>query len=445
MSAGIGPRAAGTILLRFDRRPPRGRPPSKGSMQQILPLRGTIQHYEWGSRTALAELLGRPVPSTLPEAELWLGAHARGPAEVRVDGRWERLDALIERAGEALLGPAAEPFGRRLPFLLKVLAVERSLSLQAHPDADQARAGFDREATRSGNGAPRLYADPYAKPELVCALTPFRALCGLRPISEVRARLAELGVAALLPAAAEDDDDGVDASLVLRSWLGAGAATRARALDAAVAAARAAAARDPACACLLALADEHPGDPGVLAPVFLHLVELAPGEALFLPPGELHCYLGGTAVELMASSDNVLRGGLTRKPVDVDELLRIVSSASRRPEVLRAELRGTGLAVWRTPAREFELSLLTPRPGAPVAITERAGIEVLWCAEGALEVASSAGEVLPLGRGESCVVPAAVGAYRVAGAGRVFRAGLPAPTASRAGAATRRAGRACAS
>src|SRR5690606_6587826 len=176
------------------------------------------------------------------EAELWLGAHPRAPAEVRVAGRWERLDRLVERAADAVLGAQCRArFGARLPFLLKLLAVERPLSLQVHPDATRARAGFDREHA-AGAGAPGLYADPHGKPELVCALTPFSALCGFQPLDRVRAHFAALGAEHLLP-------PGDDAPRVLggflRAWLERPAAQRERELGRLLEAAATAAAEPP--------------------------------------------------------------------------------------------------------------------------------------------------------------------------------------------------------
>ncbi len=389
-------------------------------MQQILPLRGVIQHYDWGSRTALAELLGRSAPSERPEAELWLGAHRNGPAQVRIEGRWERLDTLIERDAEALLGArATAAFGRRLPFLLKILAVERPLSLQVHPDTLQARAGLEREQAVPNDA--RLYADPHGKPELICALTPFLAFCGLRSLEAVRRELDRVGLGAWLPACA---DESTAFRGFLGGWLGASRGAREEALQRAVAAARRTAAVDPVHASLVALSAAHPGDPGVLAPLFLHRIVLAPGEALFLPPGEIHCYLAGVAVELMASSDNVLRGGLTTKRVDVDELLRIARLASGQPPILRAEV-WNGEGVWRTPASEFELSLLAPGAGRPLPVETRTSLEILWCQEGSLRIAPLAGGGLTLERGRSCLVPVAAGPYRLIGEGRAFRAALP--------------------
>lgn len=409
-------------------------------MQQILALRGAIQHYDWGSRTVLAELLGRPVPSPRPEAELWLGAHPHGQAEARVEGRWEPLGALIERAAEAVLGPSVHSLhGPRLPFLLKVLAVEQPLSLQAHPNAVQARAGF----RRSRAAGDRTYPDPYPKPELLCALSPFRALCGFLPLPEVRERFAALGLPKLVPAG---DDEPAVLRRFLGAWLGSpDDAHREAILGRALAAASRRASEDGAYALVGKLAEIHPDDPGVLAPLFLREIELAPGEALFLAPGALHAYLGGVGVELMGSSDNVLRAGLTRKPVHVTELLRVLRFASGSPPLVRPRPRSAGERVWSTPAGEFELSELSPREGLAVAVGERAGVEILCCVEGACRVQPQQGGGVELGRGESCLVPAVVGAYRVTGAARLFRAGLPLAEAPQEKRPARRRGAPCGS
>jgi mannose-6-phosphate isomerase len=327
--------------------------------------------------------------------------------------------------------------GQRLPFLLKVLAVERPLSLQAHPDREQAQSGFARQPAGAG-----LYADPFSKPELVCALTRFTALCGFLPVAEIRARFAAVGLDDFAPAGR---DEAEALARFLGGWLERPTSERLQALRRALDEAAVRAERERAFAHVRALAALHPDDPAVLAPLFLHEVELAPGEALYLEPGVPHAYLGGVGLELMASSDNVLRGGLTTKPVHVGELLRVLRFTSGAPQVLRSEPRGAGEGVFRTCAEEFELSELRPATGAPVVVASRASVEILWCAEGALRVERAGGGGLDLARGESCLVPAKAGPYRVCGAGRAFRAGLPLARAAQGGAATRRRGDACGS
>ncbi len=255
---------------------------SRRNLAPVQPIRGVVQHYEWGDRTRIPALLG-VAPDGRPWAELWLGTHPNGPATLP-DGR-----PLID-----VTGP--------LPYLLKVLSADRPLSLQAHPSATQARAGY--EAGR--------YPDPSAKPELLCALTPFSAFCGVRPVAATLDLLDELGIDGL---ATSVRDDGVGPTL---NALYHGRLHVGPIIDAA------SHGTSPEAAWVRRLADRYPGDPSVAATLLLNLVRLAPGQAISLGPGNLHAYLDGAGIELMGASDNVVRGGLTTKPVDVDDLLRVV-------------------------------------------------------------------------------------------------------------------------
>jgi mannose-6-phosphate isomerase len=395
-------------------------------MWRVALLENPIRDYAWGSRTAIARLRGEPVPSPGPQAELWMGAHPAAPSYLRVGGRRVSLAELVAGAPEAILGPRlVARFGPRLPFLAKLLAAAEPLSIQAHPDARQAREGFARE---NALGLPldsekRGYRDPHHKPELLCALDPFEALCGFRPPAEI-GRLAEglaasalrafIGAALARPAPLEELFAGL---LRLEP-------ARRHALVAEAAAA-AAGADDPALRWIARLAALYPGDPGALAPLLLHHLRLAPGEAIFLRPGELHTYLGGFAVEVMASSDNVLRGGLTSKHVDVEELLHILRFEPASAQVLRPERDRTGAAVYRTPAAEFELCVLRVAPGRGFATGEERGVELLLCTGGAATVADARGGSAGLRPGSSCLVPAAAGAYTVEGDGELYRVAVP--------------------
>jgi len=291
-------------------------------MDRIRLLRNPIREYAWGSRTALAELLGQPSPSAQPQAELWMGAHPVAASDVRCDSHWVPLGDWIRRDPEAVLGPeVARRFAGELPFLLKVLAAAQPLSLQAHPDAARARAGFEREnAAGIALDAPqRCYRDPSPKPELVCALTPFAALCGFRPIDDIVAQVDGLRARHLagLMEPLRRDRSRENLRGFYRGLMELAASEAAEAVAEAVEAAASGYGDPEVRSWLRELGEAHPGDPGVLSPLFLNLLELRPGEALFLPAGELHAYLRGTAVEIMASSDNVLRGGMTEKHVDV--------------------------------------------------------------------------------------------------------------------------------
>ncbi|UOW01164.1 mannose-6-phosphate isomerase, class I [Agrococcus sp. SCSIO52902] len=307
----------------------------------FVPIANEPRAYAWGSRTLLADYLGRDASGD-PEAELWLGAHPGCPSTV----------AAGEHAGRGL-GEALEAWGRPQPaLLLKALAAAEPLSLQAHPDASEAQEGFARE-DRLGiaRDAPeRNYRDPHPKPELIVAVTPFEALSGFRPAGEALRVLDALAAAdaRLAPVAAR-----VRAGDAL-AWLLSGGDEVAAAVAAAEAAAPAIAAAHPVEADTVdRLARTHPGDPGILVALLLNRVSLAPGEALYLPAGNLHAYLEGLAIELMGPSDNVLRGGLTPKHVDVPELLRVVDTTPLvEPRLASTPLEG---AVAYRPAAPFEL------------------------------------------------------------------------------------------
>ncbi|GEE03708.1 putative mannose-6-phosphate isomerase ManA [Gordonia spumicola] len=331
-------------------------------------LAGVIRPYAWGSRTALAQMRGAQSPSAHPEAELWFGAHAASPATVLSDDAADQtLLGLIEADPRAQLGDAViAEFGERLPYLLKILAAQEPLSLQAHPSASQAQEGFAREnaAGLRFDDPERNYRDGWHKPELVVALTDFDALAGFRDPSVTVDLLSSLEVPALDPylgmLVAEPDETGLRA--VFTTWLTLpesviGGLVPA-VLDGAVAALGRGDTRFSAeLRSLLELGEAYPGDPGVLASTLLNRISLAPGEALYLSAGNLHAYLHGTAVELMANSDNVLRGGLTPKHIDVPELLRVLDFTPVDLDALMPSSKLVGAErVYLTPAPEFQLS-----------------------------------------------------------------------------------------
>jgi mannose-6-phosphate isomerase len=395
---------------------------------QIERLCNPVQPYAWGSRRHIPELLGQPSPAAGPQAELWMGAHPLAPSRVRTPAGELPLDALIARDPEAALGPeVARRFGGALPFLFKLLAAAEPLSLQVHPSAAQARAGFLRE---NAAGIPfddpkRCYRDPHAKPELICALTPFHALCGFRPLRELEAHIAELAAPELEPGAralAERGEAGLEAFFRGLWTLDPGVRGRvvARAQQ------RAGDRRGPHWQWVLRLAAAWPGDVGALAPLWLNLYELRPGQALYLDAGCLHSYLDGFAVELMANSDNVLRGGLTGKHVDLPALLDTLVFRCGAQAPLCGEPGAPGESRYRTPAREFELGALRPRPGAPCVAPRGHGVEILVCSDGEGKLVPEAGAQLPLRRGDSLFVPASAPGYRLEGALEVWRARVPA-------------------
>ena len=347
-------------------------------------IEGAVRNYDWGSLTAIPDLLGRPATGE-PWAELWFGAHPSAPAAV--GARAEPLDRLIAADPVAALGPAVASRYGRLPFLLKVLAAAAPLSLQAHPSAEQAEAGFEREeAVGVPSDAPqRMFRDRSPKPELICALSSFEALCGFRDPQQTAALLDTLDAPALDPLRRRISGRSGSQMRDLLAWLLALDGPAAAALAESAARACAAAGDEDEWSGLRSavakLGARHPGDAAVAVALLLNHVVLAPGEALFLDSGCLHAYLDGTAVELMADSDNVVRGGLTSKHVNAAALVQIVDGAASEPPVQRPEPAG-GLVTYCTAAAEFSLRRLDVDGSSGLAV---AGPAVLLCTEGCVE------------------------------------------------------------
>jgi mannose-6-phosphate isomerase len=309
---------------------------------------------------------------------------------------------------------------------MKVLAAEQPLSLQAHPTAEQAAAGFADEQRR---GVPleaptRNYKDPHHKPELICALTPFDALCGFRHAADTVDLFEALTVPGLDvlidPLRADPSASGL--ARVTRTLLTMDAANAATLVEQAIAACAAHRGRwQREAAWAVRLAAQYRGDRGVLVALLLNLVTLEPGQAIYLDAGNLHAYLSGVGVEIMASSDNVLRGGLTPKHVDVPELLRVLDFSNGPVAVRQPRAVAPDEDTWDTPAAEFRLSRMTVREVPQTRVVS--GPELLFCQQGdvRLETADGTPDVV-FRSGEAVFVPASSSSYSVRGDATVFRA-----------------------
>jgi mannose-6-phosphate isomerase len=370
----------------------------------MQPLTGRIRAYAWGSRTALAQLTGRPQPSPGPEAELWFGAHPDDPSTLPGGSL---LDALVADPAGLLGAEVVQKFGPRLPYLLKILAADQPLSLQAHPDAAQAAEAFD--AGRPG------YTDRHHKPELLVALDEFDALCGFRAPSTSADALAALGVPGLDPVIGAlrgpgSDGDRLRAAVeLLMCWPGEQRAV----LVADVVAAGDALAKE--------LGERYPGDLGVVVALLLNRVRLGVDDAVFMPAGNLHAYLRGTGVEIMAASDNVLRGGLTPKRVDVPELLRVLRFEVLAQPVVRPVPVAPGVVRWSAPVRDFVLCKAVPGGGAEPARLPAVGPRVVLCTVGTVRL-TSGDRSLALSAGGAAFVSAGEPPVEVSGGGTVFQA-----------------------
>lgn len=393
-------------------------------------LEPAIQGYAWGSPTAIPELLRRPSDGT-PVAEAWFGAHTSAPSRL-VGAAPTTLDAAIAADPEAALGDdVVSRFGAGLPFLLKLIAAERPLSLQVHPSIELAHEGYAREDAR---GVPvddprRSYRDRNHKPELVYALSPFEALVGFRAprraaeilegVDHPTARhlhkiitsdptstgMQEAFTTLVSEATRPGPEEVHDLADAFRDRLRRGSPSPRtdHAVD--------------------LLERSYPGDPGAVTAVLLNPVSLRPGEALFVPAGAVHAYLEGTAVELMANSDNVLRAGLTAKHVDVPELLRIVECVAAPPIRIAPEHVYDATDVYYAPVDDFELSVT--RLSATRCRLPGGGPRVVLCLEGHATLTSEAGGTLEVASGQAAFVPAADGVLCAAGEGRVLQASVP--------------------
>lgn len=398
----------------------------------MILLTNPVQTYAWGRPDGLAALVGSE-PSGGPEAELWVGTHPAAPSVVADDPDGRTLADLISADPVRWLGEDLASAGHTaLPFLLKVLAFGSPLSLQAHPSAEQAAAGFAREEAAGVpiDAAHRTYRDASPKPEALVALTDTWALCGFRDPKEAAQLVGRLGVPALEPLLVVLTEGGSDALRSALSWL---LHLRGSDVDAVVTSALAAARREASGAIddpmtwVGRLAGMHPGDATVLAPLITELVHLAPGQAVHLPAGNLHAYLDGAGVEIMAASDNVLRGGLTPKHIDVGELLEVLVFEPGLPAAPVHKDHGGGVETFEAGEATFALALVTPG-GQEVEIAPTAP-SLLLATEGRIDLAGEDGG-LTLEGGDAAFVAPGESVITVSGPGRLWWAttgdGLPA-------------------
>jgi mannose-6-phosphate isomerase len=400
-------------------------------------LKNIVQAYDWGSYTAIPELLGKETVSERPQAELWMGAHPKAPSRVQCDDGWISLLELIEKNPKDILGKeAAEKFDNRLPYLFKVLAAAKPLSIQAHPGLAQARQGFERE-NRLGiplDGFNRNYKDNNHKPECICALTPYWALKGFRKISDILSLWAKIR-----PAGLEDEIDALGnnpTSKGLKDFFNRLMTMdrdrrRQAVTDAVKKAQKFAQAGESskeakAFEWMIRLNKAYPEDIGVFAPAMLNLICLQPGQALFIPAGELHSYLEGTGIELMANSDNVLRGGLTPKHVDVPELLRILSFEDSEPNILVPVKKSECERVYPSFAEEFVLSVISVKKSMTYTSPLKRSAGILLCTEGESIITDiEKDEKIAFVKGSSAIVPASVRQYGIEGSAVIYKAAVP--------------------
>lgn len=415
-------------------------------------LQNPIRHYAWGSRTQIPRLLGQD-PDARPAAEMWMGAHPSAPSRLE-DGR-TLLQAITDEPAE-LLGPAVNSaFEGRLPFLMKLLAASEPLSLQVHPTSERARIRFAEQTAASipFDAPERSYPDPSHKPELLYALTRFEGMAGFRDPTRTATILRELRLP-WLDVVADRIEQSVTPFQTLRTVTtellaiaGDDLAERLRALGSAASAAelrlhglygrrRNGTPADPSAleresirvyAATADLIERYPADPGVFVTLLLNHVVLAAGEAMFIDAGVIHAYTSGFGVEIMATSDNVLRAGLTSKHVDVEELLEVANFTPVPPPLwgsLRPMASGSRVVIFSPPVAEFELMVAEVDLSADLSI--RSGPQVVLCLDGEVSVTSSCDSLL-LSKGGAAFVTGSESDIAIAGAGRVAVGRTPTP------------------
>jgi mannose-6-phosphate isomerase len=365
-----------------------------------------------------------------------MGAHSKAPSQIG-DGEKQSLIEFIASDPAGVLGSqTAAEFDNRLPFLFKVLAAAQPLSIQAHPNLDQAREGFARENEQKIplDAFQRNYRDDNHKPEIITALTPFWALNGFRRLDQMLELLQAFPITSLKGeiAAFAREPNGAGLKRFFETVLSLEGEAKQRVLVEVLKGARqqnktAEPELAAICRWIHSLSQFYPGDIGILSPLLLNLIQLQPGKAMFLQAGKLHAYLQGVGIELMANSDNVIRGGLTPKHMDVAELLHILRFEGETVSLISAEPLPSGEQRYPCPAREFSLSLIALQSDLYLSPEQRS-VEIAICTEGEHRISvdgGGEGRSIPLDRGQSVLISASVPRYRITGRGRIYKASVP--------------------
>ncbi len=401
-------------------------------MQKICLLENKILDYAWGSKNFIPELLGMSPPFKTPLAEMWMGSHKKAPSKVILNNSVIPLDRLIEKYPEDILGDkVSEKYSGELPFLFKVLSASSPLSIQAHPNKTQAVLGFERENNLgiAIDDTKRNYRDNNHKPELICALTTMWALKGFRrpeeiinliePLHDISIRCG-IGILQKHP-----DENGI--KLFFFNLMNMEKSDAHTLVKDAVKTISAKKDKSQTYKWVEKLNQEYPGDIGTLSPLYLNLLKLDPGEAVYLPACELHAYLSGSGLEIMANSDNVLRGGLTQKHIDKAELMNVLSFSPATPEVIKKKQCEPFETFFPSPAEEFTLSVIELQDDNSIYKNYgQRGVEIILCTEGNAEISDvSTGEKKMLQKGSSILIPAAVNGYSIRGKTTIYKASVP--------------------
>lgn len=400
-------------------------------MNKIVILKNSIMDYTWGSKTFIAELTGNPSPSAGSQAEMWMGTHRKAPSIALYNGGSIPLDKLVREHPSDTLGQStARKFGNQLPFLFKVLSADKPLSIQAHPDKDQADEGFRHENLKNipVDASNRNYRDPNHKPELICALEPLWALKGFRKIPEILDLAGRLGVQSgeLGTGILKDQQYEEGLRKFFINLMSMDRLKQKDLVDKIVEKLKSVKSDDPAFDWISRLNREYPDDIGILSPLFLNVILLQPGEALYINAGELHAYLKGSGLEIMANSDNVLRGGLTPKHIDLEELVNVLTFKPGRGERILPLRTGAFESNYASPAEEFMLSVIDlPDKKSFYESSISRSAEIIINIKGNAEIYDHVNNIFPFPKGTSMFIPASIKKYYIKGKATIYKASVP--------------------
>ena len=381
----------------------------------LVKISNNPRNYAWGSRTLIADYFGPELTSSAPgqpAAEIWFGTHSVSASFLSE----QKSTTLSDHLG-----------GHQLSFLLKILAAEQPLSIQAHPNRAQAKAGFARENSQgiAIGAATRNYKDQNHKPEVIVALSDFEALCGFKPIAEIDQLFEDL-----------ETHTGVSEGfrIISANWrkllqetdglqkVFSDISKRRGNLDGFTAELTAMADFEARFALAERLNLLYPGDSGVVLALLMNHVFLEPGQALFLPSGNIHAYLSGLGIEVMAASDNVLRGGLTQKHIDLEELERVIDFTPGRVPLLQPRELSSGLIEYPCNTDDFLLYKVEPSGERLMADLQLEAEAVILCTAGEISVSNSLDERVILRRGEAAYMSAEARFFSISGGGTAFLA-----------------------
>lgn len=386
-------------------------------------MKNVIQSYAWGSFKSFESLFGIDNSSGDPQAEIWMGAHPNGCSSIELNSGSIKLSELIDNQKIEILGKkTADRYGE-LPFLFKVLAAENALSVQVHPSKEQAIAGFELENANGIllNDPSRNYKDPNHKPELVYALTPYLAMNGFRSFEEVLRLFNEINNAAIIKLV--DEYEKECSSFGLKRFFSKLLSLEPQKKEEAVTSLvnfAASHSDNSLFSLIIDLEKQYPNDIGLFAPLFLNVIELQPGEAMFLNACTPHAYIKGTALEIMANSDNVLRAGLTPKHMDVPELVACtVFEPIHSDKLLNIPTQVGNESQFHVPVDDFKFSIYNPEMPTTIEVSSA---EIIFAIDANVTLSHSNGDLLTISKGDSAFIPKFASTYVLQSTGKVARA-----------------------